>query len=171
MSADNFWSKKYFIIAGCLIILFFIVVAVFVLLCFRASNVGPVAPPASVITFSDISPEEVWWLDPVKPLQSFPMEKKDIPADAVRITINEGVIAPETFDVIPGQQVVLAFINNDPKWSHIIRFEEESLIDVSVGLRSGEIKIITFFAPAQKGEYGFKCILPLHNEKGIMIVK
>jgi len=69
--------------------------------------------------------------------------------------------------------VVLSITSGD-EWTHVFKFEDESLKDAVVGVAPNETRVITFYAPDEPGEYEFHCDLPGHTargETGKMIVK
>jgi len=82
-------------------------------------------------------------------------------------------INPSSFEVDKGVKVVLSITSGD-SWTHVFKFEDESLKDAIVGVAPNETRVITFYAPEEVGEYEFHCDLPGHaarGEIGEMIVK
>jgi uncharacterized cupredoxin-like copper-binding protein len=113
------------------------------------------------------------WQNPEKPRSSLPMEEKDIPKEAIRISVSAQGFSPSSFEVKKGEKVVLALTSQD-KGDHVFKLKDETLVEVVVGVGLGETKAITFYAPKEAGEYEFYCDVPGHErrgEKGKMIVK
>ena len=111
--------------------------------------------------------------DAAKPSQSGPLEQLELPKSAIRISITEQGIAPTSFEVKSGEEVMLGISSAD-QWTHIFKFKSEKLIDVAVGVGPKETRAISFITPKEKGEYEFYCDVPGHTErgeKGAMIVK
>lgn len=105
------------------------------------------------------------WQNPEQPMQSLPMRESEIPKEAVKIGVTSKGFSPATFEVRRGQKVMLALTNRN-EWIHIVRFKDEALSNVGVGVKSGEAKVITFYAPSEPGEYEFSCVMWGHEEKG-----
>lgn len=109
---------------------------------------------------------------PEAPQQSAPLEKKDIPSAAVKITMSPSGISPNVFTAKPGQAVTLS-VTADESQTHVFKFDDPSLSAVAVGVGPGETRVISFNAP-KAGEYVFYCDVPGHRgrgEVGKMIVK
>lgn len=113
------------------------------------------------------------WEDPSKPAQSPPVNEANVPEKAVKLGISAGGITPASFEVKKGQEVTLSVASQDD-WTHIFRFKDEGLKEVAVGVGPGQTRLITFYAPKNRGEYEFYCDVPGHSdrgEKGKMLVK
>jgi len=118
-------------------------------------------------------PEVPSWQEPEEPEESAPMEEDEVPEEAFKITITAEGINPSSFEVDKGVKVVLSITSGD-SWTHVFKFEDESLKDAIVGVAPNETRVITFYAPEEVGEYEFHCDLPGHaarGEIGEMIVK
>lgn len=111
--------------------------------------------------------------DATRPAQSAPLEQLELPKSAIRISITEQGITPASFEVKSGEEVMLGVSSAD-QWTHIFKFKLAALKDVAVGVGPQETRVISFFAPKEKGEYEYYCDVPGHierGEKGAMIVK
>ena len=115
----------------------------------------------------------VIWNDPEKPMMSWPLKESEIPKKAIRIETTIDGFVPCSFQVKAGEEVILAVSNTDD-WTHSLRFKNEILQEVAIALNPKELRVITFYAPKEKGEYEFYCDMPGHyyaGEIGKMIVK
>ena len=113
------------------------------------------------------------WQEPEEPEESAPMEEHEVPEEAFKITMTAEGISPSSFKVDKGVKVVLSITSGD-SWTHVFKFEDESLKDAIVGVAPSETRVITFYAPDEVGEYEFYCDLPGHvarGEVGEMVVK
>lgn len=131
------------------------------------SEEGEVVTPAGEPVKLNVEPGS-----PEAPQQSAPLEKKDIPAAAVKITMSPSGISPNIFTAQPGQAVTLS-VTADESQTHVFKFDDPSLSAVAVGVGPGETRVISFNAP-KAGEYIFYCDVPGHRgrgELGKMIVK
>ncbi len=131
--------------------------------------------PEPIITGESglVTIEPVIWTDPDKPMQSGYLEESEVPDNAIAITITEEGFFPESFEVKKGKKIVLALTSED-KWSHILKFQDEELIEIAVAVGTGKTSAITFYAPDEPGEYVFYCDISGHvtrGEHGKMIVK
>ncbi len=111
--------------------------------------------------------------DATNPAQSGPLEPSEVPKSAIKISITEKGIAPASFEVKAGDEVMISVSSAD-QWTHIFRFKLAALKDVAVGVGPKETRAISFIAPKEKGENEYYCDVPGHierGEKGIMIVK
>lgn len=86
------------------------------------------------------------------PQQSFAVDKEELPESVKKITMYQDNIEPAEFRVKAGQAASLAITAGD-SYTHIFRFDDESLRAVAVGLSPGETRTITFNVPEEKGEY------------------
>jgi len=107
--------------------------------------------------------------NPENPQASLPLNEKDVPKDAIRLSVSLNGFEPKEFSVKSGQKVILALKAVDSV--HVFKFKNEKLSKVKIGIASGETKTIQFYAPKEKGDYEFFCDVPGHNEVGKMIVK
>lgn len=101
------------------------------------------------------------------------LQMSDIPADAIKIAMSSGGIAPQVFEVRSKSEVTLAFTSVDGQ-AHLFAFEAPALADVSVGVGQNQIRTVSFIAPPTAGEYAFRCAVPGHatrGEVGKMIVR
>ena len=113
------------------------------------------------------------WQKPEEPMESAPLEETEIPKEAIKIVITAEGFNPSTFEVKRNEKIILSVTSGD-EWTHVFKFEAEQLSDVAVGVGPGETRAITFYAPAEPGEYPFFCDVPGHRgrgEEGKMIVK
>lgn len=113
------------------------------------------------------------WQNPEEPTQSAPLKEGQVVEGAIAIEISAEGILPSSFEVKRGETVFLSVSSMD-EWTHVFKFKDESLSEVAVGLSSGQTRVITFYAPDEKGEYEYYCDVPGHEargEKGTMIVK
>lgn len=120
-----------------------------------------------------VSGEPADWQNPEEPESSLPLEEKGIPEEAVKMGVTAQGFSPSSFEVRKGEKIFLAVTSQD-EWTHVLKFKDESLVEVAVGVASGETRAITFYAPSESGEYEFFCDVPGHEdrgEKGKMIVK
>ncbi len=101
--------------------------------------------------------------------------KDQLPKQAINIDIKNGAFSPAAFTVAPNQPVSFAITSADSK-VHVVIFSNAVLGAIAMGIGPGETKAITFNAPAEPGEYEFRCDVPGHRgsgagELGKMIVK
>lgn len=132
---------------------------------------GPAEGPAEGPI--ETEPELAPWQNPEEPMQSVPIKESEIPKEALKLSMTAEAITPATFEKNAGSVVMLAITSKD-EWTHIFKFKEKALAKVAVGVGPGQTRVITFYAPNQKGEYEFFCDVPGHEargEKGKMIVK
>jgi len=102
-----------------------------------------------------------------------PGEEKNLPKEAVKLTVTASGFTPNEFTVSAESIVDLAVTSGD-QWTHVFKFDDPSLQNVSLGLAGGETRMITFKAPAAKSDYSFYCDVPGHRgrgETGVMHVK
>ena len=102
---------------------------------------------------------------PDAPKQSDPIEKSDLPEDAILLHTDGKKFIPNSFKVALGAPVTLALKSED-ETGHILMFNDESLRAVAIGLSSGEMRAITFNAPEKAGEYAFHCDMLGHKDEG-----
>ena len=134
---------------------------------------NPFRPRESEEGFMNFPVIPVDWENPEKPMPSLVMDEKEVPKEAIKIGITAKGFSPSSFEVNKGEELVLSVTSQD-EWVHVFAFEDESLAKIALGVRSGEWKAITFYAPSEPGEYEFYCDVPGHKrrgETGVMIVK
>lgn len=112
---------------------------------------------------------------PEAPKESNPLTSiKDVPTNAVKITMAASGITPSSFTVKAGEAVTLSIAEGDTQ-SHIFKFEDPSLAAVAVGIGPGDpIRVLSFNAPAKPGSYVYYCDVPGHKgrgEQGTMVVR
>ena len=113
------------------------------------------------------------WQKSEAPVQSVPLTNNEVPETGIKIVITEKGIAPASFEVQKGEEIMLVVASGD-QWTHIFKFKDPQLVAVAVGVGPQETRAITFTAPAEKGEYAYYCDVPGHEargEVGKMIVK
>jgi len=113
------------------------------------------------------------WESPATPTQSPPVNISDVPQEAIKLEVSSRGIIPQSFEAEAKEEVLLSITSGD-EWTHIFRFEDESLKNVSVGVGPEQVRMIKFYAPEAPGQYEFFCGVPGHKdrgEKGIMSVK
>ena len=116
--------------------------------------------------FGQVEPLD--WEDPENPQASLSLTEEEIPKGSIDLEMSTGKIVPEEFEVKSGKQITFAVTALDKV--HVLKFKEEILKDVAVGIAKGETKIITFYAPAEPGEYHIYCDVPGHGETSLMKV-
>ena len=102
-----------------------------------------------------------------------PGEEKNLPKETVKLTVTASGFTPNEFTVKAGSTIDLAVSSGD-QWTHVFKFDDPILQSVALGLAGGETRMITFKAPAGKGDYSFYCDVPGHRargETGVMHVK
>lgn len=112
--------------------------------------------------------ELVNWEDPENPAASLPITEEELPEGSINIEMSDGKIIPEEFSVKTGEQVVFSVTALDKV--HVLKFKEEVLSDVAVGVAKGETKTITFYAPEESGDYHMYCDVPGHKGESLMKV-
>ena len=144
------------------------------------SGSHPVVPGSSIV-MDDIvvTPEgqpvktDVAPGSPEAPRQSGPVSAEDLPESVIQLEISSEGFVPNQFTVEAGSVVSFSLTSTD-EWSHSFHFEDPSLRAVALGVRSGEVRSMTFNAPTTPGEYPFFCDLRGHKargEVGVMIVQ
>lgn len=106
------------------------------------------------------------------PQQSNTLGEEEIPAEAIKLVMSDGVITPPSFEVRAGAPVTL-FVSVSDNQAHVFKFSDPALSAVVLSVSPYESRAITFNAPA-KGTYTFYCDVPGHRgrgEEGTMIVR
>jgi len=98
------------------------------------------------------------------------VNKKKMSEQVINITVADNKFTPDTFTVLAGAPVSLAFSSGDRK-THIISFRDEDMAAASFGISSNQTKAMTFNAPSEPGDYEFFCGVPGHEEVGVMHIK
>jgi len=177
------------------IIVVFVVIAVVAILIFtgtfsipkpveqpyKASNVA--APGASAVSTSGIvlTPEgksaqnDARPMSPEAPQESLPItDKSTITSDAISIKVTAMGISPKEFRV-KASAVTHLLVSSGDQFTHLFKFQDPSLSAIAVGIGPGDpTRLMTFNAPAKRGEYQFICDVPGHvgrGELGKMIVE
>ncbi len=107
------------------------------------------------------------------PQQSAPLAAKEIPPQAVKLSVSASGFSPSSFSVSAGKAVTLSLTGADEQ-THVFRFDDPSLNAVAIGIGPGQTRVITFNAPDKAGTYSFHCDVPGHTargEKGTMTVR
>lgn len=110
---------------------------------------------------------------PEAPQQSAPLKRADIPNSSLELKMSETAIVPSKFAVSKGQVVSLTVTGADSE-IHILKFKDNSLKAVALGIMPGESRSITFNAPDGAGEYMFYDEVADFKKKGargIMVVE
>ena len=113
------------------------------------------------------------WESPASPTQSPPVSGADVPSEAIKLSISAQGIVPRVFEVTADEEVLLSIASGD-EWTHIFKFKDVSLKDVTVGVGPLQVRMIKFYAPQIPGQYEFFCNVPGHEsrgEKGVMTVR
>ena len=79
----------------------------------------------------------------------------------------EGKYSPDSFTVTPGQ-VVNLILTAPVDGPHSLRFSDKSMNGVSVAVRSGQSRAVTFKAPDSPGEYPWHHTSPGYKRKGFI---
>lgn len=111
-------------------------------------------------------------LSPTAPMQTEPINKASLGASVIKIDVSSTGFSPNEFTVNAGAAVTMSLTSLDGA-SHVLMFNDPSLMAVAIGIMPNETRAITFNAPAA-GEYTFRCDIPGHlgrGETGKMIVK
>ncbi len=91
-------------------------------------------------------------------------EKEQVAKNAIGLEINhENGFIPKQFKVKPGQVVTILLIATDNR-KHEFRFRDDKLRAVTIVVKDGQERAITFNAPTQMGLYEFYCF---HHDVGI----
>ena len=91
-------------------------------------------------------------------------EKEQVAENAIGLEINhENGFIPKQFKVKPGQVVTILLIATDNR-KHEFRFRDDKLRAVTIVVKDGQERAITFNAPTQMGLYEFYCF---HHDVGI----
>ena len=107
---------------------------------------------------------------PEAPKQSEPIEKEELPESVLKLEVScEKGFVPQVFRVRPGQVVSISLTAVDDQ-NHAIAFTDRILRGVSINVRGGETRAITFKAPDTPGEYAFVCPYHTDEETGKMFV-
>ncbi len=112
-------------------------------------------------------------MSPGAPQQTSPIEREELSEEVVQLDISAAGWNPDEFTVEAGSVVALSVSSTD-EFTHIFKFDDESLQAVAVGVSAGQTRAITFNAPDTPGEYTFRCDVPGHarrGEVGVMIVE
>lgn len=141
-----------------------------------ATGTAPVAPGASVVTTEgevlsaqgNVAKNDVTPGAPEAPQQSAPITPetlKELPKEAIKLTVSPSGFKPADFSVDAGSVVTLS-VTSDEAQTHVFKFEDPSLSAVAVGIGPSETRAITFNAPEKKGDYIFFCDVPGHRGRG-----
>jgi len=126
---------------------------------------GGVPIEFETLPLEGLAPEVPKWGSPATPMQSLPLEESEIPEEATRIGIIAEGITPSIFESEKAQQITLSVSSND-KQTHIFKFKDTVLAKASIGVGPGQIRIISFYAPEESGEYEYYCDVPGHEARG-----
>lgn len=99
------------------------------------------------------------------PQQSAPLSTKEVPPQAVKLSVSASGFSPSSFSVSAGKAVTLSLTSTDDQ-THVLRFNDPSLNAVAIGIGPGQTRVITFNAPAAPGTYSFHCDVPGHTARG-----
>ncbi len=167
--------KKIIILAVIVVIILAIVVVLAINLSEQQKPKGLSAniPSSANTSTSSENLTENAWQNAEIPTQSSPLEQAEVPKEAIKVVITEQGIAPASFEVKSGEEIMLSVSSAD-QWTHIFKFKSETLKEVAVGVGPEETRAISFLVPKDKGEYEYYCDVPGHierGEKGKMIIK
>ncbi len=112
-------------------------------------------------------------MTPSAPQQSNPLDVDGLPEETIRLEVSATGWSPSEFTVNAGDVITISVTSVDSQ-THIFKFDDEALKAVAVGVAPGETRAITINAPAETGEYSFRCDVPGHarrGEVGVMIVE
>ncbi|MCF7820703.1 MAG: cupredoxin domain-containing protein [Candidatus Pacebacteria bacterium] len=121
------------------------------------------------VTRNDVEP-----MSPDAPQQTGPIsDPNSLPEEVIKITMTASGVEPASFNVSAGAPVSLSVTSGD-KYTHIFKFNDETLSAVAVGVGPNETRAITFQAPDAAGEYSIYCDVPGHTARGetaVMVVQ
>ena len=90
-------------------------------------------------------------------------EKEQVSENAIEMEVNnETGFTPSQFKVKPGQAVTILLTATDNR-KHEFRFRDDKLRAVTVVVKEGQSRAMTFNAPTQMGSYEFYCF---HHDAG-----
>jgi len=95
--------------------------------------------------------------------QSRALDEKEIPLDAVKLTVTASGFVPNEFTVKSGQAITLSLTSGDK--THVFKFDNALLKAIAIGVAGQETRAITFNTPVA-GDYTFYCDVPGHRERG-----
>jgi len=114
-------------------------------------------------------------MSPEAPQESLPItDKSSVSSSAINIKVSSDGISPKEFRVKAGAATSLLVSSGD-QFTHLFKFQDPSLSAIAVGIGPGDpTRLMTFNAPANRGEYQYFCDVPGHvgrGETGKMIVE
>lgn len=96
--------------------------------------------------------------------------KEEVAKSAIEIEISrEKGFVPNQFKAKPGQAVTILLTAADTR-KHEFRFRDSKLSGLTIVVKDGQSKALTFNAPTQTGSYEFFCPYPNHGGTGTMVV-
>jgi len=139
---------------------------------------NPIAKDNTVLTAAgEVARNDAMPSAPDAPRQTQSLDAEKLPAEVIRLEISAATgYVPNEFTVKAGAPITISLTNNEPeKGSHgFVFLDQENLSAIAMSVRPGETRAITFNAPTEPGEYGFRCGIPGHStrgEVGTMIVE
>jgi uncharacterized cupredoxin-like copper-binding protein len=101
---------------------------------------------------------------PDAPQQSAPISPDQLPEGTPRLVAKDNKFTPQYFAVKEGQEITLALTSAD-KRTHILAFDDPSLMAVAIGVGPDETRTMKFKVP-KVGVYTFSCSVPGHTGAG-----
>ncbi len=117
------------------------------------TNEGVVTDNTGILG-SDKAPKQTGFLTP-----------EELPEQVLQIKVSSAGFEPRQFTTVAGAPTTISLTSSD-NLSHNLVFSHRLLSSVSIFVGPGQTKAITFQAPETPGIYGFKCLVPGHEEKG-----
>lgn len=117
------------------------------------TNEGVVTDNTGILG-SDKAPKQTGFLTP-----------EELPEQVLQIKVSSAGFEPRQFTTVAGAPTTISLTSSD-NLSHNLVFSHRLLSSISIFVGPGQTKAITFQAPEIPGIYGFKCLVPGHEERG-----
>lgn len=85
-------------------------------------------------------------------------------ANTVKMSVSPAGFSPKEFTVKEGQLVNFVLTSGD-EFTHVFRFDDDSLLAAVLGVAGHETRVKSWNAP-KKGTYTFRCDIPSHAARG-----